>query len=89
MICYVLLCQVVRLSAFLEFLVNKAMAARQLGTIVRLFNTKDTLRVVLCGSFVLDQFRDVACAIVPSFVAAGFIFISLPIKLPQPCNLAQ
>jgi hypothetical protein len=47
------------------------------------------LRVVLCGSFVLNEIRDVACAIVPSFVAAGFIGISLPIKLPQPRNLAQ
>ena len=65
------------------------MTAWQLGTIARAFNTKDMLRVVLCGSFVLNEIRDVACAIVPSFVAAGFIGISLPIKLPQPRNLAQ
>ena len=86
---HVLLCQVVRLSGFCYLFANKATTAKQLGTIARPFNTKDRLRVVLCGSFVLDEFHDVACAIVPSFVAAGFIFISLPIKLPQPRNLAQ
>jgi len=72
MMWHVLLCQVVRLSAT---------TSKQIGTIARAINTKDMVCVVLCGSFVLDESCDVVCAIVPSFVAAGFIGNSFPIKL--------
>ena len=74
-------CQVVGPRVFCSFPPNIAMTPKQLGTIARAFNTKDMVSVGLCGTFVMDEFRDVACAIVPSFVAAGFFGISLPIKL--------
>ena len=55
---HVISCQVVRLSAFFKYLANKAISARQLGTIARPFNKKDTLYVfcvgiLFCMSFVM------------------------------------
>jgi hypothetical protein len=84
------LCILAQQPLFWQFFANKATTAWQHCMIATTFyNPKDTVIVVLRGSFVLVEFCDVAFVIVPSFVSVGFFGISLPIKIRQPRNLVQ